>query len=219
MQETKSKKFLKILGYVFSAIFVMLCLVVIFFNVTHEYHVISGPSMTPTLNNNETVDGVFISKIKGYGRGDIVIVNKGEKDEFGNDILVIKRIIALAGDKITIKEINGEYRVVLIYYGQSEQTVLEEPYIDGYAQNEMLFNKFNTMITTKGYTLDDNGFFEIPEAEVFYLGDNRTISQDSSTYGTKKQSAIIGVVDYIIYGNAHPYWQVLQQVFGGGVWK
>ncbi|MBQ7885096.1 MAG: signal peptidase I [Clostridia bacterium] len=213
--QKKSNKALKIIGRILGAIFVAVCFVVIFFNLTHEYHVISGESMTPTLNANST-DGVFVSKIKGYGRGDIIVVNKGEKDEHGNDILVIKRLIAMAGDKICIKEINGEYRIIIVYAGQDEQTVLDEPYLSGYEQNASLMANFNYMITKNGYELDSDGFFEIPQEEIFYLGDNRLVSKDCSTYGTKKQSLVIGVVDYIVYGNTNPYGQVLKQVFGGG---
>ena len=77
---------------------------------------------------------------------------------------------------------------------------------------------FNYMITKNGYELDSDGFFEIPQEEIFYLGDNRLVSKDCSTYGTKKQSLVIGVVDYIVYGNTNPYGQVLKQVFGGGAW-
>ena len=219
MQEKKQNKILKIIGQIFGTIFVVLCFLIIFFNLSHEYHVISGASMTPTLNENSTVDGVFVSKIKGYTRGDILVVNKGEKDINGQDIFVIKRLIALSGDKITVKEINGEYRIVLIYSGQEEQVVLDEPYLDGYAQNSTLYSKFNSMLQEKNYDIDESGFFTIPDGEIFYLGDNRIISQDSSTYGSKKQSLVVGVVDYIIYGNTNPYLQVIQQIFGGGVWK
>ena len=217
MQEKKQNKILKIIGGILGTIFVVLCFLVIFFNLTHEYHVISGASMTPTLNNHSTVDGVFVSKIKGYGRGDILVVNKGVKDSNGQDIFVIKRLIALAGDKITVKEINGEFRIVLIYAGENEQIVLDEPYLDGYVQNASLYTKFNNTILELNYTLDENGFFTVPEGEIFLLGDNRLVSQDSSTYGTKSQSLVVGVVDYIVYGNTNPYWQVLQQIFGGGV--
>ena len=68
MQEKKQNKILKIIGQIFGTIFVVLCFLIIFFNLSHEYHVISGASMTPTLNENSTVDGVFVSKIKGYGK-------------------------------------------------------------------------------------------------------------------------------------------------------
>lgn len=217
MQEKKQNKPLKIIRNILGAIIIALCFVIIFFNITHQYHVISGASMTPTLNRDGSQDGVFVSTIKGYGRGDIIVVNKGEKDAKGNDIFVIKRLIATAGDKITVRQIDDEYRIVLIYFGSEQEVILDEPYLDGYLQNSSLYNKFNNMILEKHYTLDDNGFFTIPDGEIFYLGDNRLVSNDSSTYGTKAQSQVVGVVDYIIYGNTNPYWQVIKQIFGGGV--
>ncbi|MBE7082944.1 MAG: hypothetical protein E7378_04685, partial [Clostridiales bacterium] len=62
-QQKKQNKALKIIGSILGSIFVAICAIIIFFNVTHEYHVIVGDSMYPTLNNNQT-DGVFVSKIK-----------------------------------------------------------------------------------------------------------------------------------------------------------
>jgi len=116
----KENKFLKILGWVFSIIFFAVCAVIIFFNLTHEYHTVSGDSMYPTLNGTTETDGVFVSKIKGYGRGDILVVNKGEKDAYGQDIFVVKRLIAIGGDKITIREVDGYFRIILIYNGEPE---------------------------------------------------------------------------------------------------
>ena len=69
----------------------MLSVLLIYFNVTHEYHQVKGLSMTPTLNNysaqEKTHDSVFVSKVKKYKRGDIVVI---DKDNDGKN-LIIKR--------------------------------------------------------------------------------------------------------------------------------
>jgi len=209
----KQNKFLKILGWVFSIIFFAVCAVIIFFNLTHEYHTVSGDSMYPTLNGTTETDGVFVSKIKGYGRGDILVVNKGEKDAYGQDIFVVKRLIAIGGDKITIREVDGYFRIILIYNGETEETILNEPYLEDYSNNSSLKAKFEKMIQQKGYILD-NGFLQITDGQIFYLGDNRLTSNDSSTYGYKEQNLVVGKVDYIAYGNTNIYWQVIKQAFG-----
>lgn len=214
MKKRKGNLALKICARVLSAVFIVLCCLIIFFNFTHEYHLVEGSSMFPTLNY-EGNDGVFVSKIKPYSRGDIIVVNKGEKDEAGNDILVIKRLIAVGGDKITIREINNRNRIVLIYAGQTTETILDEPYLFSYEANNSLRSKFFSMIYQKSLDVDDNGFLTLLEEQIFYLGDNRDVSEDCSVYGPKTTADVIGKVDYIAYGNKHIYWQVIKQVFGG----
>ena len=209
----KSNKALKIIAQILGFVFLTLCAVVIFFNLTHEYHIVSGSSMVPTLNNGST-DGVFVSKIKSYSRGDIIVADKGEKDEKGNNIFVIKRLIAVGGDKIKITTIDGYCRVVLKIEGEQE-VVLDEPYLLDYSVNNGLNVRFEKMISDCLLSTDEQGFLEIGQDEIFYLGDNRLVSNDCSVYGPKKKSLVVGKVDYIAYGNTNVYWQVIKQVFGG----
>ena len=214
----KKNKVVKIISIVAFILLVAICGVIIFFNVSHEYYLVVGPSMTPTLNNgigdiNGSKDGVFVSKIKGYTRGDIIVLNRNygtgqeEKD-------VIKRVIAIEGDKIKVALINNEYRIVMIYAGETNFVVLEEDYLLNYDGNEVLFNNFNNMIQTMGYIKDPFGFIQIQEDSIFCLGDNRTNSIDSATYGAVSEQAVIGKVDYIIYDNKNIVGQVIGQVFG-----
>jgi signal peptidase I len=82
-----------------------------------------------------------------------------------SDIPLIKRIIALPGDTIEIKEgkvyVNGQ--------------AIDEPYIKA----------------APSYTMTIR---EIPEGEYFALGDNRNNSYDSHSWGTLPQENIIGKV-------------------------
>lgn len=216
-QKNKGNLVLKIFLKVLVVLLCAVCAVIIFFNLTHSYFKVYGPSMAPTLNAgvedpSQCVDGVFVSKIKSYTRGDIVVVSR--QDENSEQKFVIKRIIAIAGDKIKIEEVNGENRVVLIKAGETEREVLEENYLSDYSVNEYLLTVFNNMIQNGRRTLDENGFLEIEEGYIFYLGDNRAKSKDCSNYGPVKKENVVGKVDYIVYGNTNMYGQVIQQFFG-----
>ena len=171
--------------------------------------------MVPTLNYNGSTDGVFVSKVKSYKRGDIIVTKIGELNENNSEKIVIKRLIAIGGDKITIREVDGVNRIVLIYFDETNEIILEEPYLLDYYQNAGLKTKFQEMITEQSLELDDDGFLTIAEDEIFFLGDNRVSSRDCLKYGPKKKSMVVGLVDYIAYGNKYIYWQVIKQVFGG----
>lgn len=213
------KKFLKILGYFFGTIIIVICSIMIFFNTTHMYYKVYGPSMKPLLNANvtmatDTEDSVFVSKIKGYSRGDVVIIDKHEKTASGEEKFVIKRIIAIGGDKVCVKLVEGEYRIVLIKDKTDQEQVLDEEYLYNYSVNHVLFTKFNDLRTKDGINFDENGFLIVGEDEIFYLGDNRLDSTDCSSYGPMPKSYVVGKVDYIIYGDNHAYLQVIKQFFG-----
>ena len=212
------KKTFKILGIIAFVLFTMFCIVLTFFNVSHIYYKVYGPSMSPTLNEGVTIsleckDAVLVSKIKSYTRGDIIVIDKLEKDEQGNEKYVIKRLIAEGGDKITIRKIEGYYRIIIVKYDSTGETIVSEPYIDDYSINENLYNKFNSMVLNMGDKYDGE-YLTIAEDEVFYLGDNRANSLDCSVYGPTKRENVVGKVDYIVYGDQNMYFQVLKQVFG-----
>lgn len=213
------KKFFKAIGFFIGGLIIALCAVLIFFNLTHTYHNVKGRSMSPTLNstatnNEESIDGVFASKIKGYGRGDIVIINKHKQDGNGKDIYIIKRLIAIGGDRVTVRLVDGDYRIVLVKGGTDEEVILDEDYLESYQVNIRLNTKFTALRMTGEYNFDEDGFLVLAEDEIFYLGDNREDSEDSSNTGPKLKSDIVGKVDYIIYGNTHVYLQVIKQFFG-----
>jgi len=213
MTKSKIKKGFKVFGVIMGAFLFLISCVIIFFNVTHEYHTIIGDSMYPTLNNGQQ-DTVFMSKIKSYTHGDIIIATKDITDSQGNEVYVIKRVIAMAGDRISVKLVNGEYRIVLIYSGTTETSVLDEPYLNDYSVNIKLYENFYNMYLNFKKENDNDGFLTIGQDEIFFVGDNRNVSNDCSIYGPKKVTSVCGKVDYIIYGKKTPYIQVLKQFFG-----
>lgn len=217
IEPTKKKsKVKKVLAQLACVVFLLICGLLIFFNLSHEYHIVSGTSMVPTLNVDGTTDGVFVSKIKHYNRGDIIVAKSGEIDEATNEEkIVIKRLIAIGGDKITVREVDGVNRVFIIYKDSEEETMLDEPYLQDYSVNSDLKKRFTDMVKNCDLSQDSQGYITIAGDDIFYLGDNRRVSKDCATYGPRNKSNVVGLVDYIAYGNKYIYWQVIKQFFGG----
>lgn len=138
----------------------------IFFDVAVQ---VSGESMIPTFH--ESGDRVILLK-HGYSvdYGDIVVFHRE-----GASIPPIKRIIAMGGDEIDIK--NG-----VVYLNGVK---LAETYL---AEGTLTFSYDVTMPYT------------VPEDSVFLMGDNRGNSFDSRRYGAIKQSEILGKALFV-YGN------------------
>lgn len=211
----KVKKKGKVFNIIINSIMMLLivvCLSVLFFNLTHTYHYVEGSSMQPTLNYTSE-DAVISSKIKSRKRGDIIILEKEERDSNGEIIYIIKRLIALEGDQVAVKLVDDQYRIILIKKGETEEEILEENYLISYENNSILYKNFYNM-AKRLYGVEQDGFLTIPENHIFYLGDNRLTSSDCASYGTKSKELIVGKVDYIIYGKKDTLKQVLKQMFG-----
>ena len=177
----KAKKFSRadiICTVVLSVIIVTLITTIllntfVFFNVK-----VDGPSMEPTLYGGEIVQGkndgtgdlLVGNRLKAPSRGDIIVIQK----VVGNS-WIIKRVIGLEGDEITIKD----GKVFRKQLGQ-EEVELKENYVKG----ETLCNFSPNEVK-----------FTVGKGEVFYLGDNRTNSSDSRIYGCCKLSDVVGVIE------------------------
>jgi len=129
--------------------------------------IVKEHSMEPTLyENNYLLINKMAYKIGDEEQGDIIVFRSSLEDEEGNSKLLIKRIIGLPGDKITVKDgnvfING--------------TQLYEDYL-------------NDGITT-GEVID----YTVPENHYFVMGDNRLVSIDSRdpSVGCVPEDAILG---------------------------
>ncbi len=140
----------------------VLILLVLIFWVLFTSLQVSGDSMYPTLGHG---DRVLVSR--GYGtpeRGDIVHVDARELEGARGD-QVIKRVVALAGDTISIE--NGRALV---------NGVPEDPV------NDLILDDNDVSIPS----------LTIPEGYVYVLGDNRPVSLDSRFYGPVPVGAIEG---------------------------
>lgn len=144
------------------------------FSLTYYKFYVVGSSMEGTLNGAQDKwhaggDFVYAFKSNTPTRGDIVIIDVKDKSTARESI--IKRVIALGGDKVELRDgvlyINGEIK--------------KEPYV--LAENN---------------TPAQNNFSEItvPYGHMFCLGDNRNVSVDSRSeiYGCFSLDRIEGIV-------------------------
>lgn len=125
-----------------------------------------GPSMENTL---QTGDVLIVNRYKKVERGDIVVIS-GAKE--GSDDWLIKRVIAIEGETVEIKD--G-------YVFINDRILYSEPYV----------KEMKVTFVPEGQPSK----IEVGESEIFYLGDNRLNSSDSRNYGTCKESQIVGVVE------------------------
>ncbi|MCR4441403.1 MAG: signal peptidase I [Peptococcaceae bacterium] len=124
-------------------------LVVIIRTFILDTRVVPTTSMVPTIMPG---DRLFVEKItyrlKGLERGEVIVFKPPASSGLKEDL--IKRLIALPGDTVEIKDgklyVNGEAK--------------EEPYL-----NEPIQYTFNKMV--------------VPPGKIFVLGDNRNRSYDS----------------------------------------
>lgn len=155
--------------YVVFAVVVALLLVVLIVNllrVTYTFAVgVSGSSMEDTIHGGDILYALHSVDAE---RGDIVIIDVHGDPDFEPDT-IIKRLIAKEGDCVKCED-----GVVYVKPAGGEYAPPDEPY-------------------TKGVTPD---FPEVAvgEGEIFFLGDNRGASRDSTEVGTRLYSDIIGVV-------------------------
>ena len=120
---------------------------------------VDGFSMVPTLQNGEYVlVNRLAYRTKLPERGDIIVFQSTQ----ANDLDLIKRVIGVPGDTVTISggmvEVNGQ--------------VLNEPYI----------------AAAPVY----NGEWSVPEGNLFVLGDNRNDLSDSHAWGLLPIENVIG---------------------------
>ena len=120
---------------------------------------VSGDSMEPGLNDG---DIILLTKIYSIEPGDLVCFS-------WNDKSLLKRVIARAGDWVTI---DGSGRVYV------NGALLDEPYVSEFRLGES----------------DISYPFQVPEDSFFVMGDERTSSLDSRStlVGCVKSDQIIG---------------------------
>lgn len=129
---------------------------------------INGDSMYPTVHDG---DFVFILKVGSFERGDVVVIENAEGD--GEVERLLKRIIAVEGDTVETRFVDGEER----YFVNGE--MLDEPYVN----NGQEAKGRQPLIT-------------VPEGRFYYLGDNRKVSADS--YSSSSNGSKLGYMSHIV---------------------
>jgi signal peptidase I len=122
---------------------------------------IGSESMAPALRQGDSavLDKVSF-RFRGPRRGDVIAFDSPQ-----DGALVVKRVVALAGDTVEIRD------AVLVVDG----TPADEPQIDTAAYDGTWF-----------------GPVTVPTGTVFVLGDNRARSIDSRVYGAVPIGAVRG---------------------------
>jgi len=151
---------------------ILACVVcaVVAFNCVVRLSVVDGHSMDPTLEHGE----LMLVWSLGYQpkQGDVVVLNKTTADFLG-EAAIVKRVIALEGQSVDID------------YGNSVV------YVDGVALKEdyILEEMYRPGSSHMGKT-----HFEVPEGELFVMGDNRNGSTDSrdDRLGTVHEDYVLG---------------------------
>lgn len=145
------------------------------FRITYSRVEVVGDSMEQTLFDG---DKLYLRRHSDVARGDIVVIDVSDYPELFQSaestepFYIIKRVIAIAGDRV--KYHNGN--VWLKKSGEQDYTLLNEDY----AYVDRAFHRdFET---------------EVKEDEVFFLGDNRRVSLDSSRVGCLPLQCVVGVV-------------------------
>jgi signal peptidase I len=108
-----------------------------------------------------------------YKRGDIVVFTPPEEWGEGGTPF-IKRVIGESGDTVDIRD-DG-----LVYINDE---VLEEPYV---------FTDAETGEPQPTTVAGDQASWTIPDGELFLMGDHRSNSADSRTFGPVEVDAVIG---------------------------
>lgn len=139
-------------------------LIFIIFHMGFSVVKVSGPSMLPTLKHN---DYMLLSKYDQVDRFDVVVL-KERLTEGGDTKNIVKRVIGMGGERVTV--VNGQL------------------FIDNVAYNEYYLDNEN--IKAFGNTSFD---ITVPDGYYFVMGDNRDVSKDSRTVGSFKKDAVIGV--------------------------
>ena len=143
--------------------------------------IVKQTSMLPTLQENNYV--LLSRQAYRFGepqRGQIVVFPV--KDEFGDKELYIKRVIGLPGDRIKIE--NNE---VYINGQKEDQSFTEDGYTPYYGADDDE--------ESVGEVLD----LTVPKGELFVMGDNRVVSQDSRVIGTVAISKVTGVAFFRLW--------------------
>ena len=144
---------------------------------------ISGPSMESTMfQDNRVLVNKLSYRLHDIHRGDVVVFDRVTVDgQVVQHDDLIKRVIALSGETISIEEckvfIDGE--------------LLNEPYLNDYDLDQHIAED-----RCRVPTMEDT---VIPDGQLFVMGDNRPQSFDSRMFGPIEEALVVGRAFVIIW--------------------
>jgi signal peptidase I len=146
---------------------------------------VDGPSMETTLYNNDRLLVWKIPKTWSRITGNSYIPNRGDVVIFvehsaaslgeGSDKQLIKRVLALPGERIVVKD-----GVVKVY---------NDEHPDGFQPDRAL--PYGELVATSARP-DDEVDQVVPKGTVYVMGDNRLNSMDSRAFGPVESKDIVG---------------------------
>lgn len=188
-EESKSEGIKNILSTI--AILIAAPLVALFLTAyVFQSYEVDGPSMESTLQNKDRLLVLKLPKTwdsllrKDYipKRGEIIVFNADiSSDEFrsGEKQQLIKRVIGIPGDRVIVRD--------------GSVTVFNKDNPNGYNPDKT-GNYSDSITTTPG-----NADVIVNIGEVFVLGDNRTNSRDSRSFGTVSADDIVGELIFRVF--------------------
>lgn len=161
------KKGYNFLHYIGLGFVIFIVALVLFRLFILEPFVVRGASMEPNFREG---DYLWIEKVSFHfsdlKRGEVIVLDA--PDNRGQ--VYIKRIIGLPGERVIIKK-DG------IYINKDFSSFkLSEPYVQ------------------TGITYSKQSDYTLSEEEIFVMGDNRNVSEDSRFFGPLKTKMIVGRV-------------------------
>lgn len=208
--------FLKFLAQAIITFCVIIAVFILGFSFIYSSAPVKGPSMQPTLNalGDAKSDTVYLHKFANYTYGDIIVIEK-----LSNMIdakFIVKRVVGLPGDRITIKQDTTDRKIYLYRNGVK----IIEPYIYDNAVGDSLnygmqttleqFLTYRSQVLLNPHNYSDVMFNDknelvLQKDQIFVLGDNRAQSTDSSLTGPFYTENVVGRVDFIIPHNVSPF--------------
>ena len=204
----------------------MTCLMLVFLTTIWGHYKIPSESMQPTL---EVGDHLYVSKFAyGYSRHSMVfnlhklpflkkgklfskLPERGDVAVFRNpksDIIMIKRIMGLPGDKIFLKEGRLYINEKLVKRENTDEFLYREhkgSVVNVKKYDETLLNSdksYSIYERSDEGPLDITNEFIVPDGKIFFMGDNRDNSLDSRAYrgpGYVPLDHLIGRAEVIMF--------------------
>ena len=195
----KRKTLLRVINIILTAIIVLLlCFVVLkIFFIT--WVTVDQTSMYPTYEDGETV---YINRQGDISRGEVVVFFDSDvaaprlSSAFGlfsgDARLLIKRVVATEGDSLWLEEIgDGEYALKIGC--KDTGNVIGEEYFDAEG-NRVELAPITLSPDTAGVLADTTRWdpYVVGEGCIFVMGDNRSGSIDSRSFGDVPLSRVVG---------------------------